>query len=115
MIKRMNLLSVVPRLMDLIFRCTWRKERIRFSSTYLLHLKFAATFHCEVKDLVDMEEITEDRKQKPTWQFDLREKECLKDRMVKATLDKKLCQCLGVMVRSGSRRTRSRDQDSKHR
>ena len=32
--------------------------------------KFAATIHCEVEDLVDMEEMTQEMKQKPKWCFD---------------------------------------------
>ena len=39
-------------------------------------MKCAETFHCEVEDLVDMEETTEDVNQKPKWRFDLEEKEC---------------------------------------
>ena len=34
-------------------------------------IQYLAFFHCEVEDLVDMEEITEETKQKPKWQFDL--------------------------------------------
>ena len=38
-------------------------------------MKCAETFHCEVEDLVDMEETTEDVNQKPKWRFDLEEKD----------------------------------------
>ena len=58
-------------------------------------IKYAATFHCEVENLVAMEEITEEMKQKPKWRLHLTESEGLKHRMVKAAEDKKLYQCLG--------------------
>ena len=34
-------------------------------------IKYAATFHCEVEDFVDMEEITADIKQQPKWEHRL--------------------------------------------
>ena len=38
-------------------------------------IKYAATFHCEVEDLVDMGEITEETKQKPDRRLDVKETE----------------------------------------
>ena len=57
-------------------------------------------FHREVEDLVDMEEVAEDVKQKPQWRFGLKGNGAVKHRMVKVAVGKKLSQCLSCSERS---------------
>ena len=60
----------------------------------------SVTFHREVEDLVDMEEIIEEMKQKPKWQFLPKEKEGFKHGVVQAAVGKKPHQCLRSSKRS---------------
>ena len=60
----------------------------------MLLLKYAAIFHGEVEDRVDMERMTEQMKQRLTCRFDLKEKEGFEHRMFKAAVGQKLCQSL---------------------
>ena len=52
-------------------------------------IRHAAEFHCEFEDLVDLEGITEDLKQRPKRQFCFNEGVRFKHVMVKATVEKK--------------------------
>ena len=63
-------------------------------------IKYAATCHCEVEELFDMEEITEEMTSRPKWRFDQAETAGLKHRMVEAAVGKKLYQCLRCCERS---------------
>ena len=65
-----------------------RAEKVR--KQMYTAIKYAATFHCEVEDLVDMEEITEEMEHKPKRRFDLEGKEGFKHRMVKAAVGKNI-------------------------
>ena len=59
-------------------RSTWRNGRIWVRKHIFAAIKFVATFLCEVEDLVEnlveMEEVTEEMKQKPKWPFDHEER-----------------------------------------
>ena len=85
--------------MDRNLRNTWRRERIRFASEHLLPSSMRRPV-CEVGDLVDTEEITEEMKQKPWWGYDLRAKEGYEHGVVGPAVCQKLYECLRCSKRS---------------
>ena len=63
-------------------------------------IRHAVTFHDEVEELVDVEEISEEDKNKPKWLFGWKEAEGRKHRRVRAVEGKKKLHCLRCGVRS---------------
>ena len=64
-------------------------------------IKYAATFHREVDDLVDMEEVMEEMKQKPEVPFRLkRKKNVLSTELSRPAVCKKFDNCLRCSRRS---------------
>ena len=55
-----------------------------------------ATFHDEVEELVDIEEVSEEDKLKPTWLLGFEEAEGRKHRMVRTVEGKWKVQCIRV-------------------
>ena len=63
-------------------------------------IRYAATFHDEVGKLVDDEEISEEDKHTPKWNFGLKEAEGRKHSMVGAVAGKKKVHCKRCGMRS---------------
>ena len=54
----------------------WPEARIRFVKRHMRPSTMLQPFHCEVVDMVDLDECPEEMKRQLKVQFDVKEKEC---------------------------------------